>query len=399
MQNMDVLSGLRVDNNIIKTTSQYEFSFDVVTTNNIFDLNNTAILNVCKGKKLLIVISETIETLYGERIRNYFEGNYKPEMFKIIIINTTEANKNIENVLSVCKAGKEFGLDRTSLMVAIGGGILMDIVGFASSIFKRKLNYIRIPTTLVGHIDAGVGIKTGVNFSGSKNYIGAFHPPVNVINDIDFLKTLPVKEIVCGLSEIIKMGIIVDMELFELVESHYAVLIEGRYQGDILISNRVNNLAIVGMLKQLIINFYENDLERLVDFGHTFSPFIEEYTNYRVKHGIAVAMDMAISTEISYLLNKISKNERNRILNLILNIGVNIYDEKIYNTQLMYKSLINIVLHRGGDLNLVIPTEIGQATFIKSLDEVPCYLLQVVFENLKNYQLSGSVTDENSIGV
>lgn len=399
MQNVDVLSGLRVDNNIIKTTSQYEFSFDVVTTNNIFDLNNTTILNVCKGKKLLIVISETIERLYGECIRNYFERNYQPQMFKIKTIKTTEANKIMDNVLAICKAGKEFGLDRTSLMVAIGGGILMDIVGFAGSIFKRKLNYIRIPTTLVGHIDAGIGIKTGVNFSGSKNYIGAFHPPVHVINDIDFLKTLPVEEIVCGLSEIIKMGIIVDRELFELVESHYADLIEGRYQKDIAISNKVNHSAIMRMLEQLIINFYENDLERLVDFGHTFSPFIEEHTNYRVKHGIAVAMDMAISTEISCLLNKISRSERDRILNIILDMGVDIYDEEIYNTQLMYKSLINIELHRGGYLNLVIPNRIGLATFIKSRDEVPLYLLQVVCENLKNYQLSRSVTDENSVGV
>lgn len=386
MQSTDVLEHLDINGSTIGVNSQYEFSYNVLTTDKIFSVENNTILNVCKNKKLLIVISETVERLYSQQIYAYFEAHFSPDRVRIMTVKTTEANKNMDNVLSICKAGKQFGLDRTSLMVAIGGGILMDMVGFAASMYKRKLDYVRIPTTLVGQIDAGIGIKTAVNFNGSKNFIGAFHPPIAALNDRELLMTLPEKEIICGLAEIIKMGIIVDSHLFEIVESKYLSLIKYRYQEEERVSNNVNQMAIQRMLEQLIVNFYERDLERFVDFGHTFSPFIEEFSSYKVKHGIAVGIDMAISTEISYLKGKISERARNRIQNLILNIGINTSEVLIYNTELMHESLSKIVLHRGGNLNLVIPTDVGKAVFIKDLADIPLSLLKQACNNLKKYR-------------
>lgn len=368
------------------------FSFEVVFDKNIFELSNPIIKHYCDQRKCLVIISETIKQLYFSEIDSYFRTFCK-DNYKIITIKTTEQNKNIQNVLQICKLGKDFGLDRKSLMVAIGGGILLDIVGFSSSMFKRRLDYLRIPTTLLGQIDAGIGIKTGVNFDGTKNYIGSFYPSIATINDISLLKTLPREHLLCGLAEIIKMAIIVDGNLFNMIESSYVDLIKFRYQKDFKIATEINMRAVNLMLEILHENFYENKLERLVDFGHTFSPFIEEYSNFEINHGLAVAMDIAISTEISLLTNNISLEARNRILSLLLQVGYELYNDQTFLPDLMWDSLDIIILHRGRKLNLVIPTDVGRACFINDIEKISPQLLKKAFNNLQTIQnqyLSGT---------
>ncbi|MBH5320322.1 sedoheptulose 7-phosphate cyclase [Paenibacillus sp. GSMTC-2017] len=361
-----------------------DFSFDIYFANNIFQTSQL-IKEICEDNKCLVIISETIEKYYYSEIENYFNNNFENK-YKIIVIPTTEQNKTMETVLEICKAGKNFGLDRRSLMIGIGGGILLDIVGFAATMFKRKLKYLRIPTTLVGQIDAGVGIKTGINFEGAKNYIGSFYPPVATIIDNNFLKTLPEEHFLCGLAEILKMGIIMDNDLFCRIQDNYKSLIQNRYQLDPMLSKEINYKAVDDMLSELQGNFFEYNLERYVDFGHTFSPFIEEHSNYSINHGIAVAMDIAISTEISFLLDMISNEHRSRIHNLLLDIGYDIYDAQTYLFEKMWKSLDNVILHRGNNLNLVVPTEIGKATFLKERSDISDTLLQTAILSLKEYQ-------------
>ncbi|HDX9636055.1 TPA: sedoheptulose 7-phosphate cyclase [Bacillus cereus] len=370
----------------ISVQNAYDFKFDVILEKDIFNPTNMTIFKACVNRKCLVVISETISKIYGHNIIEYFTTNFQPDMCKIITIKTTEKNKNIDNIMHICSEAKKFSMDRKSLMVAIGGGILMDMVGFAASMYKRKIDYIRIPTTLVGQIDAGIGIKTGINFEDSKNFLGAFYPPSKVINDITLLKTLDRVEISCGLAEIIKMAIIVDAYLFELIERNWKGIFEIKELDANSVEWEINKIAIVRMLEQLDVNFYEKELERLVDFGHTFSPFIEEYSDYTINHGLAVAMDIAISTEIAFLMNKISMKSKKRILDLLLNLNLNIYNERTYNDKLMWKSLKNILLHRGNKLNLVIPHEIGHARFVRDLNEISEDLLKEALSNLKEYQ-------------
>ncbi|MEK5071621.1 sedoheptulose 7-phosphate cyclase [Sporosarcina sp. FSL K6-1508] len=368
---------------LVKDSSVLEY--DVILTNKIFDIENKTIKNYCYGKKILVVLSETVNKLYSKYVIEYFEYNFK-QQYKIIVIPTTEYNKNIESVSNICKAGKEFCLDRNSLMVAIGGGILLDMVGFSASMYKRRMDYIKIPTTLLGQIDAGIGIKTGVNFEDSKNFLGSYHPPIATINDIKLLETLQKKEVLFGLAEIIKMAIVKDSILFELIESNSQSLIKYNFQEKNDIPHKINERSILRMLEELTGNFLEHNLERLVDFGHTFSPFIEGFTNYKVSHGAAVALDIAISTELNYIKNGISKIDRDRILNLILDIGLQIYDEKTFIPDLMWESLQNILLHRGMNLNLVVPINIGEATFIKNIKEISPQLLNQTFTSLNKIQ-------------
>lgn len=367
----------------ISVLDNSKLEYKIVLTENIFNIGNKTIINYCQDNKILIILSESVNKFFYSEINEYF--NFHHDKFKIITIPTTEYNKNVENAINICKEGKDFGLDRNSLMIAIGGGILTDLVGFAASMYKRKIDYIKIPTTLVGQVDAGIGIKTGVNFGDSKNFLGTYHPPLATLNDIKLLSTLDDLDILCGLAEIIKMAIVKDSYLFELIESNYINLISNCFQDNKKVSQQVIQRSIIRMLEELDGNFHEHILERIVDFGHTFSPFIEVHTNYRISHGIAVALDIAISTELNYIRSGISKIDRDRILKLILDIGLEIYDEETFDRDLMWKSLENIVLHRGLKLNLVVPAGIGESSFIRDVNEISPELLEQTFVNLKDY--------------
>jgi 3-dehydroquinate synthase len=372
----------------IKVKENELVNYDVIISQGILDPKNFTIRKICGDKKVLVVLSENVSKLYFTKIKTYFEMNFSSDKYHLVTIPTGEKNKTIEQAIQVCNEGKEFQIDRRSIFLAMGGGVLMDIVGFAASMYKRKIDYVRIPTTLVGQIDAGIGIKTGVNFGESKNFLGSYHAPIVCINDLLLLETLPKKEIRCGLAEIIKMAIIKEPLLFSTLEQHHSSLIHYKFQDDKNISSEINTKAIISMIEELSGNFYESILTRSVDFGHTFSPYIEVCSNYQIEHGEAVAIDIAISTEIAYLKNLINQFDRNRILTLILNMGLDIYNENTSSATEMYKSLENIMLHRGLKLNLVVPTAIGQYCYLYHLEDLPLSLLSKALLNLKKLQMS-----------
>lgn len=345
----------------------------------VFDLNNNILQEILGERQLFVFLSPTVYKIYGKSIKEYFKKYSKD--YYIAVLKTGEKNKNLESISKIVEFTKKYDVNRKSLFIAIGGGILTDMVGFAASIVRRKVDYLRIPTTLVGQIDAGIGIKTGVNFSGKKNFIGAFHPPIACINDISFLKTLNQKEIFCGLAEIIKMAIIKDKELFNLIERSIKEfkttnILKSKY------INRINYLAVLKMLEELEKNFYEKDLKRLVDFGHTFSPIIEEKTNYLVPHGLAVAMDILLSTEISYQLKLISFEDKERIFKLFKDYGYAFFHEQCFTKENMYIALKNAEEHRGGNINLVVPVAIGEAKFIEKMSDIPLNIIENAIVNI-----------------
>ncbi|HEX3044402.1 MAG TPA: sedoheptulose 7-phosphate cyclase [Bacillota bacterium] len=370
---------------VMNVAGSREFFYEIVFGNHLFVTGNDTLSKYLTNKKCLVIMSDTISRLYYKNINNYFTTETSTGNFRIVKIKTGETNKEWVNVSLVIENAKKFDLGRRDLLIAIGGGILMDIVGFAASMYRRGIDYIRIPTTLVGQIDAGIGLKTGVNFSNSKNFIGSFYPPIAAINDIEFLRTLPVHEIQNGLAETIKMGIVTSKELFELLEENIRELLTRNFRAEVF--NDIYYLAIDAMIHELSANFYEKVLERLVDFGHTFSPFIETHSNWSISHGFAVAMDMAISTELAYLLGYLSPDKYCRILNILLSSGLHIYDPRVYKPDLIHNSLKDIILHRGGALNLVVPDDIGSGKFIKNIDLITTERLNEAFCNLKNYQI------------
>ena len=315
-------------------------------------------------QRRLIVIDTRVLDLYGWEIEAYFRANRV--QYRFLPLNTTEPEKTIDNVLRVVRALNEFGVNRRSdPLIAIGGGVLLDVAGFAASLYRRGLPYVRVPTTLMGLIDAGIGIKTGVNFEAHKNRIGTYFAPQRAYLDTTFLKTLDERHISNGIAEIIKMAIIKDARLFDLLEESVGTLIADRFSGraeyqEILVR------ATVGMLEELSNNLWETILERVVDYGHTFSPTLEMAALPELLHGEAVAIDMALSLVLAAQRDLIDPHDLERALGLIDAYGLPTH-HPLCEEELLMRALADTTSHRDGLQRVPLSHGIGGAGFVNDL--------------------------------
>jgi 3-dehydroquinate synthase len=242
---------------------------------------------------------------------------------------------------------------------------------------------------LIGLIDAGVGIKNGINFCEKKSALGSFYPPELALLDPEFLLTLGDDHIKDGLSEAIKMALISDAHLFDLIESNASVLAVTKLAS--ADGYEIIRRSAVEMLRELSENLYELDgYKRKVDFGHTFSPHIEARSSYKITHGQAVAIDIAISTKLACQMGILSNEIESRILDLLERLGLPLYADVIDSHEL-YDSLVSVVAHRNGALNLVVPTALGRYTFVESLQDLSRSELTNAIQSLGDrYARSGS---------
>jgi 3-dehydroquinate synthase len=242
---------------------------------------------------IALVTSATVNDLYAERVRNALSG-LGPLM--TIVLPDGEAHKNWSSVSKILDALVEGGADRKSLVVALGGGVVGDVAGFAASIFMRGIRFVQMPTTLLAQVDSSVGGKTGINHERGKNLIGAFHQPQVVISDTSTLKTLPSRELSAGLAEILKHGLLADCKYFEQVVHDLPAL--RACAPDAL------GRAIAGSceIKAGIVTRDERETgERaLLNLGHTFGHAIEAMTGYtRWLHGEAVGCGLVLAADLS----------------------------------------------------------------------------------------------------
>ncbi len=276
-------------------------------------------------------------------------------------------------------------------MIAVGGGVTCDMVGFAAAVYCRGVRYIKVNTTLVGQVDVGVGVKTGVNALGTKNMLGSYHPAHASINDPAFLRTLPARQIRCGLGEIAKMAVIKDAQLFRVLEEcpevfqqpypspSWLAAVDGGQRG---VEDYVLRTAMALMMEELCPNLREHDLARLVDFGHTFGPVIETASDYRIAHGESVAIDMAVSSELARVLGLISAEDCERIVRLISGLGLPVHDPQTCTPELMERALTASWERRGRRLHLVVPDGIGSAVFVDDLEDIPAAALEEALDAL-----------------
>ena len=249
-----------------------------------------------------------------------------------------------------------------------------DLVSVAASMYRRGVDHVRIPTTLIGQVDASVGIKGGINFQKQKNLLGCFHPPRAVIVDTAFLGTLHAAHIRQGLAEILKMALIGDRRLFEALERHGASLIDSRFQSPQLLGRWIVKRSIALMLEQLQQNPYENlTLQRLVDMGHTFSPALEAASAFRLSHGEAVAVDMALTCMIAETLGLMRRSEAEMFVSLLWRLGIPPLVPAL-TVDLCKSAARSATAHRGGNLHLVVPTRIGAAQFVEHEAVEECVL-------------------------
>ena len=335
----------------------------------LFSHTNTVLLRAGIGQtpacqRRLIVIDTRVLDLYGWEIEAYFRANRV--QYRFLPLQTTEPQKTVENVLRVVRALDEFCVNRRSdPLIAIGGGVLLDVAGFAASLYRRGLPYVRVPTTLMGLIDAGIGIKTGVNFDAHKNRIGTYFAPQRAYLDTQFLKTLDERHVANGVAEVIKMAVVKDARLFALLEENAADAIADRFSGRAAY-REILARATVGMLDELSGNLWESVLERIVDYGHTFSPTLEMAALPELLHGEAVAIDMALSLVLAAQRDLINPEELSRTLRLIDAYGLPTKHPQCEEDLLM-KALADSTSHRDGLQRVPLSRGIGSAVFVNDL--------------------------------
>lgn len=336
--------------------------YDVIVTDGLLDPSNPLLRDTIGIRRALVVTDPTVDELYGSALRAAL-GDHA-----VLVLDLDEQTKTITEVLEVCAAAQRERLGRRDLLIAVGGGIVCDVVSVAASLIRRGIPYVCVPTTLVGAVDAGIGLKGGVNFGPTKNYLGTFTPPSRVLVDPAFLRTLPAAELRAGFAEVLKMAIVCDADLFDLVVDAGPALVASGFSSPG--AAEVLDRSITLMLDELSANSYEDlGYERLVDFGHTFSPILEEVSGYTLRHGEAVALDMAISSAIAVIHGLLPRSEYDRVLEAMHGLGLPSMSESCSVANLA-RGLVSAAAHRDNDLNLVVPQRIGRGTFIKSLDDV-----------------------------
>ncbi|MFD9428885.1 MULTISPECIES: sedoheptulose 7-phosphate cyclase [unclassified Streptomyces] len=343
-----------------------EVSYEVRQTRGVLGLDNPDLADAAgleAGARRLVVVDREVCRIYGAGIRAYFRHRDVDPV--LLVLPADESNKTAASVFKVADAADHVGLNRRSdPIVAIGGGVLTDVVGLAASLYRRGTPYVRVPTTLIGLVDAAVGVKTAVNYHSHKNRLGTYFPAAVTLLDQGFLQTLPVRHIVNGLAEIIKMAVVRDAGLFDLLDDNAERLIEQMAQGDL--GRRVIESAVAGMLGELTPNLWEHDLKRLVDFGHTFSPSIELAVDPPLLHGEAVAIDMALSCLIAQERGLLSSAETQRSLGLMRSVGLPLSHPRV-TPEALIDGLAEATRHRDGNQHVPLPRGLGRTVFVEDI--------------------------------
>jgi 3-dehydroquinate synthetase len=351
--------------NTRKVTFQHTIEYEIINTSNLFHPQNWALLSVGKieDTRRFVVVDANVEKHHGQALRAYFDHHHIEA--RIYVFPGGEEHKTLDHYLAIVHELDQFPIHRRDEpIIAIGGGVLTDLVGFVAASYRRGVPYIKVPTTLMGYVDASIGIKTGFNINANKNRIGAFHAPQRVLLDKTFFQTLPRRHILNGVCEIIKLAVIKDPVLFHLLERYGPQSVEAHFQNEH--ASLILNRAIEGMLEELEPNLFEEELARKVDFGHTFSYGLETRHEAHLLHGEAVLLDILLSTLIAHGRGLLTAEETERIFRLTDSLGIRL-DASLLDPSLLLASLTERTYHRNGLQRVPMPRGIGGCVFLNDI--------------------------------
>lgn len=349
------------------------FQYPVHFTENLFDGESrlfSDLVRSCHTPKVFFVIDEGVAKAwpnlisdirhYAIRHRDAFSLCAEP-----LIVPGGEAAKNNRQCLeTILQATERHAIDRHSYLVAIGGGAVLDMVGFAAAIAHRGIRHIRIPTTVLAQNDSGVGVKNGINAYDKKNYLGTFAPPYAVINDAVFLQTLDERDWRAGMAEALKVALIKDAGFFRWMEEN-AVRLAARQMEPM--QQLIHRCAELHLQHIAGGDPFECGSSRPLDFGHWSAHKLEQLTDYQLRHGEAVAIGIALDATYSYLSGRISNLTLERIVTLIKTLGFDIYVPELEGDAVL-KGLEEFREHLGGRLTLMLLHEIGQGVEVHAMD-------------------------------
>ncbi|ABR46875.1 3-dehydroquinate synthase [Alkaliphilus metalliredigens QYMF] len=303
--------------------------------------------HVAGADKILLITDENVEKYYGDQITQIVEGR----ILEKVILRPGEPTKNLGNVGHLLEIMLEKGLTRSSKVIALGGGVIGDIAGFTASIYMRGIDFIQVPTTLLAQVDSSVGGKTGVNLEQGKNMVGSFYQPKVVVIDIDLLKTLPHRELISGLGEIIKYGIIYDGEFFDYINENLWNLLALEETVVTKIIKRCCEIkaAIVSQDEQ------EMGVRKILNFGHTIGHGIEALTHYeKYTHGEAVILGMYYEAQIAKNRGYIDESYFRDIEMIIRKTGLDLNISQFILTDLL-DAMTKDKKNKGGKISFILP--------------------------------------------
>ncbi len=337
----------------------------------VFDDANPELADAFRDQgRVLMVIDENVLRLHGDRAEAYFRAH--GIAVTVVPVRIAETAKSLRTLEKIVDAFAEFGLNRKEQVLIVGGGLTTDVAGFACASYKRSTDYIRIPTTLIGLIDASVSIKVGANHGKHKNRLGAYHASKQVFLDFALLQTLPVDQIRNGIAEIIKIAVVSNLSIFEGLEKYADDLLHtsfGHAEGSEHLreaADRITYDAIRTMLELEVPNLHELDLDRVIAYGHTWSPTLELTPDPPLFHGHAISVDMAFSATLAEHLGHITRADRDRILGLFSAVGLAI-DSPYFTAELLEQATPSIMQTRDGKLRAAVPKPIGTCHFVNDL--------------------------------
>lgn len=357
--------------NIINAAFSVPYQFSVIFTDTL--LSPQAELqqffsSIKKGALILPIIEQEILSHHpsmNDDLQLLLKENGLSSVDSLVLIGG-ELGKNTPSLINeIIDQCIENQIDRHSYIIAIGGGAFIDMVGYAATITHRGIRLIRMPTTVLGQNDAGVGVKNAINYQGRKNFLGTFSPPYAVINNYSFIESLPVKEKRAGIAEAIKVALIKDAAFFDFLSTNKQALKEFEPSA---MKKMIKDCASLH-LNHICHNGdpFELGSARPLDFGHWSAHALEELSNFTLRHGEAVAIGILIDAKYSFYQNWISIEDLQMIEDLINTLGFPICKTslKLLNIE---ESLDNFRVHLGGELCITMLTGIGQCHEVNTID-------------------------------
>ncbi|EPQ56694.1 3-dehydroquinate synthase [Gloeophyllum trabeum ATCC 11539] len=373
----DLKATVNTTENGFAVTGNEEIKYSFQFVDNIFDLKHNHLAKIyADWKRVLLVTDENVNHLYSAQWSAYFEHHGIP--LTTFVMSGGEKNKTMATMLSIVDAMDAFGLVRKEPVLVVGGGLCTDVAGYACASYRRNSNFIRVPTTLIGLIDASVSIKVAVNHGNLKNRLGAYHAPLITFLDFNLLKTLPEGQVRNGFAELMKISSCADKRIWELLVQNGPALIEtrfGRLEGSDpamkVIADEICWRGIKVMLDLESPNLHELGLDRVIAFGHTLSPTLELAPVVPLRHGHAINIDMAFFVTFAWYRGLLSESERDEYHVLSHSVGLSM-DHELFTEEMIISGTKAILKTRDNKQRFAIPNPYGTCIFINdaSYDEL-----------------------------
>lgn len=374
------------------------YRYQVHFTKDLFAANNPVLARFFASHatdsmaKVLVVVDDGVAAHHPELlpdVRAYFAA--LPDILLIadlIVVNGGEHAKNDHAVVdTIIAAVDRYGIDRHSYIICIGGGAVLDAVGYASAIAHRGIRHIRIPTTVLSQNDSGIGVKNGINYLGKKNFIGTFSPPFAVFNDFSFLQTLSDRAWRSGISEAVKVALIKDAVFFEWIAAHADALYHRDADAMAYLIYRCAELHLQHIAGA---DPFEFGSSRPLDFGHWSAHKLEQLSGFNVMHGEAVAIGIALDSMYSHLRGYLSYADAQRVIHLLQALGLPISHTLLHTTASDHPLLIGLEEfreHLGGRLTIMLLQGIGTGVEVHHMDTDHVLAAAAVLQNDFEIQL------------